>query len=103
MMAETKEEKILAACGHSNLSWGFLTKERKEKAIRQRIDKLLDELHLFYNHNRSPYNDKVSNMISISGLLKVKRSVQFSDSELPEKEQDLLLWLADKLAERKEK
>ncbi len=71
---------------------------KMQEAIRQRVRELLSELRLEYYCRRMPHWEKENNII-IESLGKEKPEFDtgwFVDSELPEKEQGLLLWLASK-------
>jgi len=121
-MAETKEEKIAKALEVevAKLPIGpleeygsfedWLESAEGEKAIRQRVWELCRKLGYTYQLLSLPNGD--NNLYAIrfvhGELIPIRGAdyfdaEQFTDSELPEKEQDLLLWLADRLAEKGEK
>lgn len=124
-MDKSREEKIMNALGGSIIELAPLKSTHEytmEAAVRQRINELLDELgYILFSHRDSvpriaTDHENRNNTIKARHYSGVSNdypfwlSGRFSDSELPEKERDLLLWLADqleseikKLAERKKK
>lgn len=63
--------------------------------IRQRVRELLDELGLCYYHHRIPGEGNKIVIELENDESPVFETGWFSDEELPEKKQDLLLWLAE--------
>lgn len=109
-MSKSKEEQIAAALNRTAKDKSFWTEERikrsrdyepgkLERIIRDRVRELLDELKMGYRHNRTVNNcgGLSQNFITIikAGFSQWKSGC-IPDSELPEKEQDLLIWLAEK-------
>jgi len=99
------------------LPWGQMAKNRElleelkspegQLTVRQRINELLDELNLVRKTWRcSKAIRKKNNSLEICNLAPPRETVYgiwCSDTELPEMKQNLLLWLAERLAERKGK
>ena len=79
--------------------------ERLEKKIRRRVWELLEESGLYYSHKREPtITGKGSHFIEIIDPLRFHPPMwaeyQVSDSDLAEKEQDLIIWLTGKLKKK---